>query len=210
MVQQLPCTPPHTPTRSGLLLAEPAQAWHVFTQRFVEHWDGCTHVYPRSQPPYSEGLVDKMRGGGNPEKRGDIAYRCLHGGEGTHLVARRWKSSLCLRGAKVYVDHWGSQVSQMRHAGVIYRPSVLTVPAMCRTPCYQNAQVLLSAFMRWGVRGVDECVTQVSGRALQGGSSVVSQPQGRNGQYHPPLPIIATSGGGEPQARQWVHLDSLP
>jgi len=40
----------------------------------------------------------------------------------------RFKSSLCLRCAKVYVDHWVSQVSQMLHEGVIYRHIVLTVP----------------------------------------------------------------------------------
>ena len=30
------------------------------------------------------------------------------------------------------------------------------------------------------------------------------------GQYNPHLHIIATSGGGDPQASQWVHLDYLP
>jgi hypothetical protein len=28
--------------------------------------------------------------------------------------------------------------------------------------------------------------------------------------YHPHLHIIATSGGWDPQARQWIHLDYLP
>ena len=36
------------------------------------------------------------------------------------------------------------------------------------------------------------------------------QTHGRNGQYNPHLHIIATSGGWDAQARQWVHLDYVP
>jgi hypothetical protein len=50
------------------------------------------------------------------------------------------KSSLCLRCAKVYVDNWVSQVSQMLHAGVIYRHIVLTVPEMLRKTFYQQGK----------------------------------------------------------------------
>ena len=66
------------------------------------------------------------------------------------------KSSLCLRCAKVSVDNWVSQVSQMLHAGVLYRHSILTVPAMFRTTFYHNAALLLSAWMRCGVQGLDD------------------------------------------------------
>jgi hypothetical protein len=38
----------------------------------------------------------------------------------------------------------------------------------------------------------------------------VIQTSGRHGQYNPHLPIIATSGGWEPQAQQWIHLDYVP
>jgi hypothetical protein len=38
----------------------------------------------------------------------------------------------------------------------------------------------------------------------------VLQPPGRNGQYHPPRPIIATSGGGDAQAKPWVHVGYWP
>ena len=120
------------------------------------------------------------------------------------------KSSLCLRCAKVYVDNWVSQVSQMLHEGVIYRHIVLTVPAILRPTFYHKAPVLLSAFMRCGVRCLDDVFTQVSGRVLQGGYIVVIQTHGRNGQYNPHLHIIATSGGWERQARQWRHLEYLP
>ena len=39
---------------------------------------------------------------------------------------------------------------------------------------------------------------------------MVIQTHGRNGQYHPHLHIIATSGGWDQQAKQWVHLDYVP
>jgi hypothetical protein len=61
---------------------------------------------------------------------GYVEYRCLHCGQGKHLVSMSCKSSLCLRCAKVYVDNWVSQVSKVLHEGVIYRHIILTVPAM--------------------------------------------------------------------------------
>ena len=94
----------------------------------------------------------KMLACGNPAKMGSIEYRCLHCGQGQHVVAMSCKSSLCLRCAKVYVDNWVSQVSERLHAGVIYRHIILTVPAMFRTTFYHNAALLLSALMRCGVQ----------------------------------------------------------
>jgi hypothetical protein len=98
----------------------------------------------------------------------------------------------------------------MLHEGVIYRPSVLTVPEILRKTFSQRADVVLRAFMRCGVRCLDDVCSRVSGTPRKGGSIVVIQTHSRNGQYTPHLPIIATSGGWEPQARQWVHLDSIP
>ena len=92
------------------------------------------------------------------------------------------KSSLCLRCAKVYVDNWVSQVSQMLHEGVIYRHIVLTVPELLRKTFYQQAQAVFSPFMRCGVRCLDDVFSRVSGRLLQGGYIVVIQTHGRNGQ----------------------------
>jgi len=120
------------------------------------------------------------------------------------------KSSLCLRCAKVYVDNWVSQASQMLHEGVIYRHIVLTMPALLRKTFYQQAQAVSSPFMRCGARCLDDCFSRVSGRTLQGGYIVVIQTHGRNGQYNPHLHIIATSGGWAQQVRQWVHLDYIP
>jgi len=79
-----------------------------------------------------------------------------------------------------------------------------------RTTFYQNAQALLSPFMRCGVRCLDDVFSRVSGKSLTGGYIVVVQTHGRNGQYNPHLHIIATSGGWDQQANEWMHLDYLP
>src|SRR5215510_4918867 len=150
------------------MLAVPSRDWNVFKQIFAEHWDGFTHAHPRYQTSYYDGLVAKMLGCGNPEKMGSIEYRCLHGGQGKHLVAMSCKASLGLRCAKVYVDHWISQVSQMLHEGVIYRHIVLTVPEILRKTFYQQAQVVLSPCMRCGVRCLDDVFSRASGRPSKG------------------------------------------
>jgi hypothetical protein len=49
-----------------------------------------------------------------------------------------------------------SQVSKVLHEGVIYQHIILTVPTMFRTTFYQNAVVVLSAFMRCGVQCLDD------------------------------------------------------
>jgi hypothetical protein len=98
----------------------------------------------------------------------------------------------------------------MLHEGVIYRHIVLTMPAMLRNTFYQQAKDVLSPFMRCGVRCLDDVWSRISGKPLKGGYIVVMQTHGRNGQYNPHLHIIATSGGWDPQAKQWVHLDYVP
>jgi hypothetical protein len=120
------------------------------------------------------------------------------------------KSSLCLRCAKVYVDHWVSQVSKVLHEGVIYRHIILTVPAMFRTTFSQNAAVVLSAFMRCGAQCLDDFYSTVRGTALRGGYITVLHTHGRNGQYHPHLHLLATSGGYDAQRECWEHLQYLP
>jgi transposase-like zinc-binding protein len=159
--------------------------WNAFKQIFANHWDGFKRVYPRYDQRYYDGLVHKMLACGNPEKMGYIAYRCLQCGEGTHRVVMSCKSSLCLRCAKVYVDNWVSQVSRMLHEGIIYRHIVLTMPAMLRKTFYQQAKAVLSPLIRCGVRCLDDCFTRISGKVLKGGSIVVIQTHGRNGQYNP-------------------------
>jgi hypothetical protein len=103
-----------------------------------------------------------------------------------------------------------SQVSQRLHEGVIYRHIILTVPAMFRTTFYQNAAVLLSAFMRCGVQCLDDFSSAVRGKALKGGSITVLHTHGRHGQYHPHLHLIATSGGYDGQGECWEHSNYLP
>jgi len=160
-------------------------AWSLFKQICTDHWDGFQRVYPRYDRRYDDGLVAKMLGCGDPDQMGSIDYRCLRCGEGTHRVAMSCKSSLGLRCAKVYVDTWVSQVSQMLHEGVIYRHMVLTMPARLRTTFYQHASILLSPFMRCGVRCLDDCFSRISGCSLTGGSIMVIHTHGRNGQYNP-------------------------
>jgi hypothetical protein len=147
---------------------------------------------------------------GNPEKMGYVEYRCLHCGMGKHLVSMSCKSSLCLRCAKVYVDNWVSQVSKMLHAGVISRHIILTVPAMFRTTFYQNAAVLLSALMRCGAQCLDDFYGEARGKALRGGYITVLHTHGRNGQYHPHLHLLATSGGYDEVGGHWEHVQYLP
>ncbi len=192
------------------MLAAPSRDWSVFKQIFADHWEPFQHAHSRYQTPYYAGLVAKMLACGTPEKIGDIEYRCLHCGQGKHLVAMSWKSSLCLRCAKVHVDNWVSQVSQVLHEGVIYRHIILTVPAMFRTTFYQNAAVVLRAFMRCGAPCLDDFYSEVRGKALRGGYIVVLHTHGRNGQYHPHLHVIATSGGYDGQQARWEHLQYLP
>ena len=192
------------------MLVAPLGDWSVFQQIFADHWDAFQHAHPRYQTPYYDGLVAKMLDCGNPAKIGYMEYRCLQCGQGKHLVSMSCKSSLCLRCAKVYVDNWVSQVSQVLHEGVIYRHIILTVPAMFRTTFYQNAAVVLSAFMRCGVQCLDDFYSTVKGKALQGGYITVLHTHGRNGQYHPHLHVLATSGGYDGQGERWEHLQYLP
>ncbi len=127
---------------------------------------------------------------GNPEQMGYVEYRCLRCGQGTHRVAMSCKSSLCLRCAKVHVDNWVSQVSQVLHEGVIYRHIILTVPAMCHTTFYQNSAVVLSTFLRCGAQGLDDFYRTVRGKALRGAPSRGSTRMGAMGRT---LPICLCS-----------------
>ena len=166
------------------MLTAPSRDWSIFQQIFADHWEAFQYTHARYQTPYYDGLVAKMLACGNPEKIGYIEYRCLHCGQGKHLVAMSCKSSLCLRCAKVYVDNWVSQVSHVLHEGVIYRHIILTVPAIFRTIFYQNAVAVLSAFMRCGAQCLDDFYSTITGKTLRGGYITVLHTHGRNGQYH--------------------------
>ena len=138
------------------MLTAPARDWNVFKQIFADHWKAFRQAHPRYQTPYYEELVAKMLACGNPKRMGYVAYRCLHGGQGSHGVSMRCQSSLCLRCAIVSADTWGSQVSKALHEGVISRHILLTVPALVRPTCYHNAGVLVSGLMRCGAQCLDE------------------------------------------------------
>jgi hypothetical protein len=193
--QPLPHSHRTSPTWCALRLVAPSRDWNVFKQSLAEPWDGFTPAQPRSQPASSHGLVAKRLDGGQPAKRGASEDRCRHGGQGKPLVALRCQASLCLRCAQVSVATWGSQVSKLLHAGVLDRPSIRTVPARCRPTCSQNAAVVVSAFMRGGAHGLDDCSSTVRGKALKGGASTVLHPHGRQGQYPPPASAGHARGG---------------
>src|SRR5438876_4625563 len=192
------------------MLAAPSRDWNVFQQIFADRWQEFQQAHPRYQRAYYDDLVAKMLACGHPDTMGYLEYRCQHCGQGKHLVAMSGKSSLCLRCAKVAVDTWVSQVSRVLHAGVISRQILLTVPAMFRTTFYHNAAVVLSAFMRCGGQCLDDFYSTVRGKALTGGYMTVLHTHGRNGQYHPHLHVLATSGGYEAQGARWEHLQYLP
>ena len=192
------------------MMAAPSRDGSVFKQIFTEHWDAFQHAHPRYQTSYYDGLVAKMLGCGHPEKMGYIAYRCHPCGQGTHLVAMRCQSSLCLRCAKVDVDNWVSQVRKVLHEGVISRHIILTVPAMFRTTFSQHAAVLLSAFRRCGGQCLDDFYSTVRGKVLRGGSITVLHTHGRHGPYHPHRHLLAPSGGYDGQGERWEHLQYLP
>ena len=94
-------------------------------------------------------------------------------------------------------------------AGLRYT-TILTVPAMFRTPFDQNAAVVFSAFMRCGAQCLDDFFSTVRGKALRGGSITVLHTHGRHGPYHPPLHLLATSGGYDAQGARWEPLQYLP
>lgn len=177
------------------MLAVPPRDGSVFQQIFAEHWEAFQQAHPRYQTPYYDELVAKMLACGHPTQIGYSEYRCLDCGQGTHVVALSCQSSLCLRCAKVYADTWVSPGSPVLHEGGIYRHIMLTVPAMFRRPFYQNAAVVLSACMRCGAQCVDAFYSTIQGTPLHGGSITVWHTHGRNGQYHPHLHVLATSGG---------------
>ena len=189
---------------------ETTPGWNIFKQIFHDHWDEFKQFNPRYGTAYYDELVNKMLACGNPEQIGYLDYRCLDCGQGQHLVAMSCKSALCLRCAKVYVDDFVSHVSQRLHEGVIYRHTILTLPAMLRDTFYYHSSTLLSELMRCGVRCMDEFFSDLSRQPLKGGYIVVLHTHGRNGQYNPHLHLIATSGGWDAQAERWVHLDYLP
>src|SRR5688572_12919846 len=87
MIKRLHRYNPTPLTRCDVMLATAPRAWNVFKQIFADHWDEFTQAHPRYQTSYYDGLVAKMLGCGNPEKMGYREYRCLHCGQGKHLVS---------------------------------------------------------------------------------------------------------------------------
>jgi Putative transposase len=64
--------------------------------------------------------------------------------------------------------------------------------------------------MRCGAQCLDDFYSTIQGRTLQGGYITVLHTHGRNGQYHPHLHVLATSGGYDTRGGRWEHLQYLP
>ena len=98
----------------------------------------------------------------------------------------------------------------MLHEGVIYPHIILTVPAMFRTTFYQNAAVVLSAFMRCGVQRLDDFYSAVRGKALRGGYITPLHTHGRNGSIIPTCIASPPVAAMMPEGARWEHLQYLP
>ena len=91
--------PPHSvdadagSTRTGL---------ECLSANLCRSLEAFQHAHPRYQTPYYDETVRKMLDCGNPAQMGYVEYRCLHCGQGKHLVAMSCKSSLCLRCQGLY------------------------------------------------------------------------------------------------------------
>ncbi len=112
-------------------------------------------------------------------------------GKDLRRIAFSCKSGFCLSCSKKYVDDIVSQVSNMLHAGVIYRHMVLTVPKQLRIVFYRNRHYgsLLSSYMRSGHECLEDVVSTVKRLSLKIGCIVVVQTNGRSGRYNPHLHI---------------------
>jgi len=176
-------------------MAGPSRDWSVFTPIFADHWEPFQHAHPRSQTAYSAALGATMLACGHPAQMGYVADRCRQGGQGTHRVAMRCQASWCWRCATVHVENWVSQVSTRLHAGGSARHLILTVPALCRTPCSQKAAVVLSALRRCGVPCLDDFESAVRGKALRGAPARCSTRLGAMVRTSP-LGICARPVGG--------------
>jgi len=88
------------------------------------------------------------------------------------------------------------------HNMSVKRPpaSVLTVPEALRGYFYHDAS-LLSELMKVGIKCLEDTLSTVLRRPIQGGYIVVVQTNGRSGSYNPHLHIIVTSGGLAPSRR---------
>ena len=64
--------------------------------------------------------------------------------------------------------------------------------------------------MRCGRPCLEDFSSEVRGQALRGGDLTVLPTPGRNGPYHPHLPLLATRGGYDDPGERWEPLQYVP
>jgi hypothetical protein len=178
---------------------------------FRTHWGSFKEQFSRYRAARYDDVVKKMLGCGDPEN-GYATYVCSDCGGDRKKVPFSCKSCFCLSCAKVYTDQWAARIEAILFPGVAYRHTVLTVPDALRGYFYRDAR-LLSELMKVGIKCLEDTLSTVLRRPIQGGYIVVVQTNGRSGSYNPHLHIIMTSGGLAPSRRgglYWVKLKYLP
>lgn len=178
---------------------------------FRTHWEFCKEKFSCYRAARYDEVVQKMLGCGDP-KNGYATYVCFHCGGDRKKIPFSCKSCFCLSCAKVYTDQWAARIEAILFPGVAYRQTALTVPDDLREYFYRDAS-LLSELMRVGIRCLEDTLSTMLRRPLQGGYIVVVQTNGRSGSYNPHLHIIMTSGGlatSKQGGHYWVKLKYLP
>lgn len=193
------------------VLAVQKQDHAVLKTIFQDHWEAFTSAYPAYKAKQYTEPVRKMLGCGT-EANGFSEYWCMECGQDLRRVCFSCKSCFCLSCAKVYVDNFTEQVGSMLHPGVVYRHTVLTIPAQLRPIFYQHRHAgrLLSQLMRCGYACLEDVLSTAARRALKIGVIVVVQTHGRSGSYNPHVHIIMSSGGIDEAREQWVDQGYFP
>jgi len=191
--------------------SNPRVSKETFRQIFIDHWSGFKEKYPIYGNDQYDEVVEKMLGCGK-EEGGYVEYICMNCGQGRRRICFTCKSSFCLSCAKVYVDDFVKQISNVLRQGVRYRHIILTIPKQLRKYFYRNrhSKILFSAFMRCGYECLENAICQIKRHDLKIGTIIVIQTHGRSGEFNPHLHIIMTSGGINEQSSKWEDLNYIP
>jgi len=193
------------------MLAAPSRDWNVFQADFCRSLAGVSAAHPANRGPTMTTWWPRCWRVAIRKKMGYLAYRCLHGGQGTLFfiaLPMSCQSSLCLRCARS-CRSLVSQVSKVLHEGGIYRHIILTVPAMYPDDLStRTRRRLKTAFMRCGGNALMISLAR-AGKPSQAVLTVLHAP-GRNGQYHPHWHVLAIVGAMMPRGRAGSISSTVP